>query len=249
MQPWENALNKFLERYINEPWFDGALLCGSYASGNQNKFSDIDVVIVASENIGWSDRGCCYIDGFLVEYFIDTPTKYKEYMANLLRGHKPFIQHFFVYGKILQDPNGSVAKLREYAQADLAKPLEPMPENSRNFLKYLLWDSYDELKSLAANGWHIDLQYWVLVNSLITAYYDFANIAHAPLGKLEQILTDCKFAEKYHIKENPPKEFTEKLMACMKSETKDDKMMAIDDFYNYVINCGGGFDIGKFSTR
>lgn len=46
MQKWEIALDKFIKRYINKPWFEGAVLCGSYASKNQNKFSYIDVNIL-----------------------------------------------------------------------------------------------------------------------------------------------------------------------------------------------------------
>lgn len=43
MQKWEKALDKFMKQYIDEPWFEGVVLCGSYATGNQNKFSDIDI--------------------------------------------------------------------------------------------------------------------------------------------------------------------------------------------------------------
>ena len=67
MQKWEKALNKFLEKYINQPWFEGALLCGSYASGNQNKFSDIDIAIVGKNDMGWQEKSNCYVDGFLME--------------------------------------------------------------------------------------------------------------------------------------------------------------------------------------
>ena len=45
MQKWEIAQNKFLEQYINEPWFVGAVLYGNYATGNTNKYSIIDIII------------------------------------------------------------------------------------------------------------------------------------------------------------------------------------------------------------
>ena len=49
MKNWQKALDKFLEKYKNEDWFEGAVLCGSYASGNQNEFSDIDVHILIND--------------------------------------------------------------------------------------------------------------------------------------------------------------------------------------------------------
>lgn len=71
MKQWKVALDKFLERYIHQSWFEGALLSGSYASGNQNKFSDIDVTIIASNDINWQEKSNCFVDGFLIEYIIN----------------------------------------------------------------------------------------------------------------------------------------------------------------------------------
>ncbi len=68
---WRLVLKKFLDRYINEDWFEGAVLCGSYSSGNQDEFSDIDVTIVARNDIGWREKSNCYVDGFLMEYTIN----------------------------------------------------------------------------------------------------------------------------------------------------------------------------------
>ena len=59
MQKWEKALDKFLQRYINKPWFEGAVLCGSYSTGNQNKFSDIDAV--QTDNLSSYEKNQSYI--------------------------------------------------------------------------------------------------------------------------------------------------------------------------------------------
>lgn len=248
MQKWEQALNKFLERYIHEPWFLGALLCGSYASGNQDEFSDIDVTIVASEDIEYTEKANCYVDGFLMEYVINPISEWQKYMASGLKAHAPVDQYFFAYGKILHDPYGEIAKLRAQSLAELAAPLVPISDYDREFRKYHLWCAYDELKSLQNAGLHIDLQYWLLVDRLIRDYYDFANLQHIPHSKIERILTNPDFAARYHVRQNPPQEFTDKLLSCMNATNTEEKMAALDAFYNYVINVGGGFDIGKFSA-
>ena len=46
MEKWKEAVYHFLERYENEDYYEGAIVCGSYVSGNNNEFSDIDVHIV-----------------------------------------------------------------------------------------------------------------------------------------------------------------------------------------------------------
>ncbi len=246
MQKWELALEKFLSQYIDEPWFEGALLCGSYAAGNQNKFSDIDVVIVGSNDLKWREKSNCYVDGFLMEYTINPIYKLEEYMESSLRGHRHIDQNMFVYGKILHDKNGVMKKLRKKCERQIKRPFKPYSEYDKGFKKYGLWCNYDELLSLDADGLHIDLQYWRLVDSLITAYYDFKNLAHPPRSKIERILTDKKFATRYHIIGTPPRGFTEKLLACMNAKSKKDKLSAIKSFYDYVMRADGGFDIGKF---
>ena len=78
MQDWEKALYKFLEKHKNKPYFEGALLCGSYATGNQNKFSDIDVHILLSNTQDWRERGIVSESGFLIEYFMNPIKKIQQ---------------------------------------------------------------------------------------------------------------------------------------------------------------------------
>jgi hypothetical protein len=125
MQKWEKALDKFMKQYINKPWFEGAVLCGSYASGNQNKFSDIDVTIIASDDLGWQEKSNCYVDGFLFEYTINPIWKNQEYMKSGLDSHAPINQNMFAYGKILYDKNGVMKKLQQQSIRELKLKIKP----------------------------------------------------------------------------------------------------------------------------
>lgn len=243
---WRLALKKFLDRYINENWFEGAILCGSYSTGNQNEFSDIDVIIVTRNDIGWREKSNCYVDGFLMEYTINPIKKIEEYMDSGVEQHRLIDQNMFVYGEVLSDKHGEVARLRQKASEQLSTPLDPISEFAKSFTKYHLWDCYDELNSLHRKGWHIDLQYWSLVDMLITAYYDFNNFMHVPHSKIEKLLFDKKFAENYHIPDQTSKEFKDLLLLCFEAKTNEDKLQTIKNLYDYVIASGGGFDIGKF---
>ncbi len=248
MEKWEIALDKFLKRYINKPWFEGALLCGSYAAGNQNKFSDIDVVIVASNNLGWQEKSNCYVDDFLMEYTVNPVYKIEEYMQSGMESHTPVDQNMFAYGVILHDKHGIMKKLRQKSIRDLNKKIKPFSKYSNDFKKYGLWCRYDDMLSLQHDGYPIDLLYWTLVDKLITAYYDFSCLPHVPHAKIQKILTDKEFAQRYHATQLPDKTFTKLLMACFTAKPKD-KVQAVDELYNYVINLSGRFDIGQFIGR
>jgi len=248
MQKWEKALNKFMQRYVNKPWFEGAVLCGSYSTGNQNKFSDIDVVIVGSNDLGWQEKSNCYVDGFLMEYTINPIYKVREFMESGLKRHCLIDQNMYAYGVILYDKHGEIKKLHQQAIRDINKKLKPFSKYSNDFTKYHLWDKYDELKSLSNGGFHIDLVYWTLVNMLIEAYYNFNCLPHVSWSKIEKILTDKDFAKRYHADKLPDKKFANLLMGCFNAKQKE-KMTAITKLYNYVMKSGGGFEIGQFQAR
>ena len=248
MQKWEKALNKFMQRYVNKPWFEGAVLCGSYSTGNQNKFSDIDISIVGSNDMGFQEKSNCYVDGFLMEYTINPIYKIQEFMKSGKEKHGLIDQNMFAYGVVLYDKNGAIKKLHNQAVRDLKRELKPFSAYSKNFMKYHLWDKYDELKSLKSDGYHTDMIYWTLVNNLIETYYNFNNLPHVSWAKIEKILTSKEFAKRYHAEQLPSKKFTELLLACFNAKPKD-KMTAIDKLYKFVIKSGGGFDIGQFRGR
>lgn len=248
MQKWEIALNKFMKQYVNKPWFEGAILCGSYASGNQNKFSDIDIAIVASNDIGFQEKSNCYVDGFLMEYTINPIYKIQEFMKSGKERHRLIDQNMFAYGVVLYDKNGAVKKLRQQSVRELKQKIKPFSKYSNDFKKYHLWDKYEDLKALKHDGFHIDLVYWTLVENLIDAYYDFNCLPHVSWNKIEKILTNKEFATRYHADKLPDKKFTKLLLDCFNAKQKD-KMSAIDKLYNYVMKTGGGFDIGQFCGK
>lgn len=246
MEAWQIALNKFMSRYENKPWFEGAVLCGSYAAGNQNEFSDIDVTIIASDSLGWQEKSNCYVDGFLIEYTINPMYKNQEYMKSGLENHAMINQNMFAYGVILSDKHGVMKKLKQQSIRELKKKIKPLSKYSKDFIKYGLWCRYDDMLSLQKDGYPVDLLYWTLIDKLISAYYDFKCLPHVSHAKIQKILTDSEFARRYHADRLPDKEFIELLTGCFKAEGK---MLALDKLYNYVIEAGGGFDIGQFVGR
>jgi hypothetical protein len=248
MQKWEKALHKFMKRYVNEPWFEGAVLCGSYAAGNQNKFSDVDITIVGSDDMGWQEKSNCYVDGVLMEYTINPIYKIQEYMKSGLENHALVNQNMFAYGIILYDKHGVMKKLYQQSIRELKRKIKPFSKYTNDFTKYGLWCIYDDMISLQHEGYQIDLLYWNLVNRLITAYCDFNCLPRMPLAKIQKMLLNPEYARRYHADKLPGKKFTSLLMNCFDAKQKD-KIPAIDKLYKFVMKSGGGFDIGQFRGR
>jgi DNA modification methylase len=110
MEKWEIATEKFLKKWKNKKEVVGAVLCGSYITGNPSKHSDLDIQILLDKQIIWRERGNKYVDGFLIEYFANPlPQNLEYYQSDYQRRKKAHI-HMFLTGKILFDKNGDVKK-------------------------------------------------------------------------------------------------------------------------------------------
>ena len=245
MQDWEKALYKFLKKYKNKSYFEGALLCGSYATGNQNKFSDIDVHILISDSQNWRERGNVKVDGFLMEYFIN-PIKQirKEFQGDVARG-RVHCSNMFAYGQILFDKNGYVEQLQKEADKFFKKPLPKYARSDIAFDLYGIWTLMDELRSLLSEKKALGLAYNNLLENLMLLYFKVNQIPKISLTKIEKILSTPKFAKRYHIQKLPDKKFTKLFLdALQKQDVK-----SIQKLYDFVIDSVGGFDIETFKIK
>ncbi len=245
MQPWERALSKFIERYKKEEYVEGFLLCGSYACGNQNIDSDIDIHIITNDEQDWRERGNTRIDGFLIEYFINPAQQMRDYLEKNYQNNITTTANMFAYGTILYDKNGYMAKLKEEALSYLAKELKPISNTANQNTLYHLWDAYDELCVLYKNNQQTALSYNLLLSQLVTAYYAYHRLPQVPFSKIERILTNSDFQKKYHIDKMPTQQFIDLFLTSLKEQN----FTTITNFYTFVINECGGFDINQFMLR
>ena len=111
MNKWELAVEEFISQYKDEDYFLGAILTGSYATGNNDENSDIDIYIVTTNETKWRERGNKNINGFLIEYFINPKNKILSYFEQELKDYHLSTTMIFVNGKILYDKDGSVKEL------------------------------------------------------------------------------------------------------------------------------------------
>jgi hypothetical protein len=121
MAEWEAALAKWLEPWRTRPEVTGALVCGSYVTGDPSPRSDIDVHVVLKPATKWRERGNDVVDGFLIEYFANPPKSIRGYFRQNYAANDHMDATMFVTGRILFDRSGAVAKLKREASAWIAR--------------------------------------------------------------------------------------------------------------------------------
>ena len=239
---WEEVLEIFLEDYKGREEVIGAILCGSYATGNYTNNSDIDVHIFTTET-GQKERGIRLIDGVLVEYFINPLSQSYKYLEDDFKNSRRLADaNMYGNGKILFDKTGAIAKLKckslEYYNMPFDTPLE-----SRILLNnYACWDMMDEIDDKIKRGETYDFIYFLLVKELISNYYYKNSIATVPFTKIERIYKDEEYRKKYHLKNAPSDEFMSLVL-----DTIDNKSYtSLKRLYDYVL---GDFKITDFSLE
>ena len=161
MEKWEKVLNEFLKEYVDDDSILGAILGGSYATGNYTENSDIDISIITKNN--YKKRGNVIIDDIMIEYFINPISELKKYMEDDYNNrHRLSTSNLIGNGKIIFSKGNIMEDLQKEALSYYDKEF-PTPDGTKvKCQKYACWDAYDELKDKVKNNESYNLNYFVL---------------------------------------------------------------------------------------
>ena len=249
MNNWENALNKFLNQYKDEDYFLGAILTGSYATGNNTPNSDIDVFIVTKDSTTWRERGNKLIDGYLIEYFINPVRQVLNEFEEGFINNGIATTRIFLGSKILYDKDGTIEKLINIAKENINREIEPLPEFKKKLNNYTIWHSFYELTSKYERKEDIDFTYNIYLNNIIESYFLNKQIPLLPIHKIEKMLINEEYRKRYNINKLPNEEFVKKLLNCFNEKDYDKRYKYAKELYDYYMNENSDFDINDFSLR
>lgn len=250
MEKWKIALSKFLEEYEEDEDIIGAILCGSYATGNNNKYSDIDVYLISKDTTSYQERGNKLVNGFLIEYFINPVWKIKKYLEEDYESRSNCMANMLCYGKPIFDLTGDLDNLITLATEYIDKEPLLLSEYEIQNNNYHIWDVMDELKILLdEESKNFDQVFYKCLEKILNAYYGYLGLYELPFSKSYTILVDEKYRENYHIFKVPEKEFIKLYTNCFNKDSYEDKYKALDRLADYYYKKVGGFDINGFSLR
>lgn len=242
MERWKQILESFLEDYKNKDYVIGAILCGSYATGNNTKRSDIDVHIVTTD-ISYKQRGNVIVDGIMIEYFMNPLSELYKYLENDYKQRRRLADaNMYGHGVILFDKNGEIEKLKKYSLKYYDMDFDEPEKNTILYNNYVCWDLMDEIKDKIDNNENFDLDYYMLLKELISNYYYKNKIATVPFTKIEKIFRNENYRKKYHIKNMPTKKFVDLVLDAIDNKSFDN----INELYNFVM---GEFKITDFILK
>ena len=249
MEKWELVAEKFLKQYVNEDYFLGAILTGSYATGNNDVNSDIDIFIITNDSTPWRERGNKLIDGYMIEYFINPVRQILKEFDEGFKDNGIATTLIFAGSKILYDRDGTIEKLVNRAKEDLNKDIESVSEFKWKMNCYTIWHSFYELNSKYTKNEDIDFTYNMFLNDIIKAHFLNNEIPLLPVHKIERILTDEEYRKKYNVKKLPDDIFVDKLLKCFNEKDYNKKFTYAKNLYDYYMDKNSNFNINNFSFR
>ena len=250
MKNWEIALRKFLKKWENKKEVIGAIVCGSFITGNSSKHSDIDIHILLDSKTFWRERGNEIVDGILVEYFANPVKKHYEYAEDDYKRRRRINAHMFCTGKALFDKTGELKKLIKNSRKYLIKKYPKQNKIQVELAKYHIWDMRDNLQEVfEANAEEFFFVFYVHLNELFEAYAKFLQFDSVPAHKLIGFLVDEKEKKKYHIGNFPDKEFVKMYVNTVTIKDKSKMMREYQKLTKHILDKMGGFDIDGWKIK
>src|SRR5690554_5091223 len=198
MKYWEDALNKFLVNWMKRNDVVGALICGSYITGSPTNRSDIDVHIILSDEADWRERGNQYVDGYLIEYFVNPPRQIREYFSKDYDDRSTMSMVQFITGRVIFDHHGIIEQLKVEANHWKAKKYGHEDAAMIEIKKYRLWDSLDNLLDCYETD-RVDFTF-VYQHSLVLLFNDYCallNIEKIPYYQISHYLSVPSYLSQY----------------------------------------------------
>jgi Nucleotidyltransferase domain. len=247
---WEDALERFLEDWKHREDVVGILVCGSYITGGASKRSDIDVHIILHDDCNWRERGNQYVDGFLIEYFVNPPKQIRSYFKEDFRRRSTMSMVQFMTGRIIQDRYGIVKALIEEARIWKEKPYEALAASMVELKKYELWDALDNLLDCyEERRKDFDLVYDHSLLQLYRVYCSILGVEEVPYYQLSQYFTDPQYLKKYMKAPFPDPDFGDLFIQAMQIHGQEEKVKIYQKLTEHVFNKCGGFEIDGWKLR
>lgn len=250
MDNWKIALEDFLKEWMKRDDVVGALVCGSYVTGNPSIHSDIDVHIILSDEMDWRERGNRIIQGFLVEYFANPSRQIRAYFQEDFNNRRTMSMVQFITGEILFDKTGVINELKAEAGHWMKKEYGGLNSTVLEMKKYAIWDALDNLRDcFDQDREDFHFVYYNSLAKLFSEYSQFLNIETIPHYQINSYLTDSTFLKKYLKTVFPDAEFKEAFVKAMQLTNRQKMIEMYEELTNHVLIKMGSFHIDSWKLK
>ena len=251
MEKWEAAARKFVEECEFYTDIEAVFLTGSYAAGNADKHSDIDLYIVLNDSCQWRIRGNKLLNNeFRVEYFANPVWQIKKYIDLFYADVRILEINMILNGIVILDKNSTAEGLREYcAQKDMSN-FPTLEEFHIQMGQYLIWDNFNELtRAYDSKTADFAMQYYIFIQNAFDFYSRYICSPVPSYHHLYRWLTDEIYRNNFKLPPYRDKTFMELIAGAIGSPDANAMFAQASSIKDYVFDKVGGLDIDNFSLK
>jgi hypothetical protein len=250
MDEIKKVIGLFIEPYKADKNIQAAILTGSYAQGNENKYSDIDIYIISSDDCNWRERGNKIESDFMIEYFINPPRVIIQEMENGIKNNDRVTAILIANGEKIFDKTGIINIISEKAFEVIKTPLKPIENTNIERMKYFTNYYYEQLTRAYENNINEFMYlYYTFLEHIIYSYGTYKGIILSPRTKIYQYIFDKEYNMNKFLKKITDKTFLELLQRCMEKSRTEIMYKNITELEKYFIDLLGGFNLNGWKMR
>lgn len=233
-------INKFIDKmnYKENEHVLGVYFYGSFLTGFNNKYSDIDLHVIFDDNNPLHIiRGITHIDGIRIEYFEKAIGDLYLTVENDYKNQSNAPLSILGTSKIIFDKDGSLKKLQEYTKKKFANPLPKLNNETAKEQVSILNNRMEKLRNAAADNspyfYHL---YHVSLEKIRKFYHKLNGMPEVQTTKIFRVYQDEDYRKSFYKDKIPEQEFIDMFINAA-TDTSDNKLALlknIEDLYNYA---------------
>ena len=231
---------KFITKmdYLNNKHVLGCFFYGSYLTGYNNSYSDIDLhIIFDNDDPKHLIRGNEYIDGVRIEYFEKPIDDLYLTVDNDFNNQNNALLSIVGTSRIIFDKTGELYKLQQYTLNKFSNPLPPLDEEDAKEMVSIINNRMEKLEKAANEKspyfYHL---YHVTLKKIREFYHKLNGMPKVQTSKVYGVYTDEAYRKSFYKDNIPEEEFVKMYLdaICDTGLDMQEKLDKVNKLFNYA---------------
>lgn len=248
---WRSRLNSFFDSFEWKPNVSGILVFGSYISGTETVYSDLNVHFVLSDTSDFRQRGARHSEGLLISYEANPASQLRKYFQD--EATEPTTSYItqFASGEVFFDRVGLAQTLKDEATLlhDAYFDLLSIDQVMSTTDRHAIWEMKTSLNAAKSTGrLDLDFMHHVYLDKLVSLYMYHVGRRYTPTTILGNI-DDEKLRKQYLLHRLPDPIIAELIASSITTSNVERKILLFGQLADKILDTFGGFSIDAYRVK
>ncbi len=226
----------------------GLMLTGSYAVGNFNINSDVDLVCTVDKNNSFFEKGFVKIGSYNVSYNAMSLDSYAKEIERQFYSRSKILARNFAKGVVFHDADGQLSQLKQWATTFFRERIPDLSEQEKISLRYQIHLICEKINTWDTSSSFFSLEYFTSLHQVLFIWFRFEGVDLVPPAKLERFFTKTGFRELFKI-EAINTSFSDIFLTCLSQSSDNGKLLYLTKLLSFVQVHLGSIDTTSYVAK